>query len=132
MLAKTKIDEDTATSTVRGRIWPTPIWLPRRLRRILILVAILALVVALALVAWRVPLALVTDIQLGQFNGLHLVLLAHQWSPSTAAFVYSADGGNNATRQEANGCGAIYVQKDDISSILVPKLLETLTQPNMD
>jgi len=60
MLAKTKIDEDTATSTVRGRIWPTPIWLPRRLRRILILVAILALVVALALVAWRVPLALVT------------------------------------------------------------------------
>lgn len=60
MLAKTKIDEDTATSTVRGRIWPTPIWVPRRLRRILILVAILALVVALALVAWRVPLALVT------------------------------------------------------------------------
>lgn len=60
MLAKTKIDEDTATSTVRGRIWPTPIWVPRRLRRILILVAILALVVALALVTWRVPLALVT------------------------------------------------------------------------
>ena len=79
----------------------------------------------------NVPLALVTDIQLGQFNGLHLVLLAHQWSPSTAAFVYSADDGNNATRQEANVCGAIYVQKDDISSILVPKLLETLTQPNM-
>ncbi len=51
----------TATSTVRGgRAWPTPIRVSRRLRTVLAVAAILAVVAALVLVTWKVPLALVT------------------------------------------------------------------------
>ncbi|HEV2742595.1 MAG TPA: hypothetical protein VGV91_05525, partial [Rubrobacter sp.] len=51
----------TAASTVRGgRAWPTPIRVPRRLRTVLAVAAILAVVAALVLVTWKVPLALVT------------------------------------------------------------------------
>ena len=60
MLEKTKLVEQTAASTVGGRTWPTPIRVPRRLRSVLVVAAILAVLAALVLVTWRVPLALVT------------------------------------------------------------------------
>src|SRR5215208_1038120 len=47
------------------------------------------------------PSALVTDVRLGAFNGLHLVLLAKQWTPEIAAFVYSAYS-DTAIRTEAS------------------------------
>ncbi|HEY9422156.1 MAG TPA: AI-2E family transporter [Thermoanaerobaculia bacterium] len=60
MLEKTKLVEQTAASTVGGRAWPTPIRVPRRLRSVLVVAAILAVLSTLALVTWKVPLALVT------------------------------------------------------------------------
>ena len=69
------------------------------------------------------PSALVTEVRLGAFNGLHLVLLAKQWTPAIAAFVYSAYS-DTAIRVEASRCGAIYVAKDDILSTLVPRLID--------
>jgi predicted PurR-regulated permease PerM len=60
MLKETKLAEDTAASTIRGRTWPTPIRISRRRRNVLVVVAILAILAVLALVTWRDPLALVT------------------------------------------------------------------------
>ena len=39
------------------------------------------------------PHAIVTDVRLGAFNGLHLVLLAKEKEPATTAIVYSGRGG---------------------------------------
>src|SRR3712207_9058879 len=58
MLEKTKLAEDTAASTVRGRTWPTPILVPKFVRNMLIVVTVLAVLAALVFVAWRVPSAL--------------------------------------------------------------------------
>jgi DNA-binding NtrC family response regulator len=69
------------------------------------------------------PSALVTDIRLGAFNGLHLVVLAKQWTPEISAFVYSSYS-DTATRTEAARCGAVYVAKDDIFATLLPRLLD--------
>ena len=69
--------------------------------------------------------ALVTDVRLGAFNGLHLVLLSKQWSPDIAAFVYSTHG-DSALREEVQRVGAVYVAKDDIVELLMPKLLRAL------
>lgn len=74
------------------------------------------------------PSALVTDVRLGAFNGLHLVLLAKQWAPNVAAFVYSAHA-DPIIRDEALRAGAEYVAKDDIVSVLVPHLLQKLSMP---
>jgi DNA-binding NtrC family response regulator len=67
------------------------------------------------------PRALVTDIRLGAFNGLHLVLLAREWTPQTTAFVYSAHD-DRATREDAASCGAVYASLEEILSLLVPML----------
>ena len=67
------------------------------------------------------PRALVTDIRLGAFNGLHLVLLAREWTPQTTAFVYSAHD-DRATREDAASCGAVYVSLEDVLPLLVPML----------
>jgi predicted PurR-regulated permease PerM len=58
MLEKTKLAEDTDALTVRGRTWPTPIWVPKFVRNVLIVVTVLAVLAALVFVAWRVPSAL--------------------------------------------------------------------------
>jgi predicted PurR-regulated permease PerM len=58
MLEKTKLVEDTAALTVRGRTWPTPIWVPKFVRNVLIVITVLAVLAALVYVAWRVPSAL--------------------------------------------------------------------------
>src|SRR5215217_1445674 len=59
MLEETKSIEDTAASKVRGRTWPTPIRVPKLVRNVLIVVAVLAVLAALVFVAWRVPSALI-------------------------------------------------------------------------
>jgi predicted PurR-regulated permease PerM len=59
MQEQTKLAQDTTTSTVRRRTWPTPIWVPKLIRNVLIVVAVLTVLAALVFVAWRVPSALV-------------------------------------------------------------------------
>jgi predicted PurR-regulated permease PerM len=49
----------TATSTIGRRTWPTPIWVPKLVRNVLIVVAVVTVLTALVFVAWRVPSALV-------------------------------------------------------------------------
>ena len=71
------------------------------------------------------PDALVTDVRLGAFNGLHLVVLARQLAPNAAAFVYSAFQ-DAAIEREAAQYGAGYVAKDDIVSVLLPALLQAV------
>jgi predicted PurR-regulated permease PerM len=58
MLEATKLVEDTAASTVRARTWPTPIWVPKFVRNVLIVVTVPAVLAALVFVAWWVPSAL--------------------------------------------------------------------------
>jgi ActR/RegA family two-component response regulator len=64
------------------------------------------------------PQALVTQLRLGAFNGLHLVLIAKQRAPGIAAFVYSTYD-DPVLRADAVGCGAIYMDgstldRDDV------------------
>jgi len=56
------------------------------------------------------PYVLLTDLRLGAFNGLQLVILARAQSPETIAVVMSAF--DDATlRDEAARCGAHYLMK---------------------
>jgi FixJ family two-component response regulator len=73
------------------------------------------------------PGALVTDVRLGAFNGLHLVILAKQLSPDLTVFVYS--GYSDASLQaEVARCGAFFAKKDDIFEVLIPALQSRLCQ----
>ena len=65
MIDERKLSETSATSKIRARTWPTPIWVPKLVRNVLIVVAVLTGLVALMFVAWRVPSALI--IVLGGF-----------------------------------------------------------------
>ncbi len=56
------------------------------------------------------PDVLVTDVRLGAFNGLQLVILAKEQGPHTAAVVMSAYD-DPMLRKEANQCGAGYLNK---------------------
>jgi predicted PurR-regulated permease PerM len=49
----------TATSTTGRRTWPTPIWVPKLVRKVLIVGAVVTVLAVLVFVAWRVPSALV-------------------------------------------------------------------------
>jgi len=54
------LDAGSGTSTIRRRrTWPTPIWVPKLVRNVLIVVAVLVVSAALVFVAWRVPSALI-------------------------------------------------------------------------
>jgi predicted PurR-regulated permease PerM len=59
MSDKKKPVEGNGTSTIRRRTWPTPIWIPKLVRNVLIVVAVLVVLAALVFVAWRVPSALI-------------------------------------------------------------------------
>jgi predicted PurR-regulated permease PerM len=60
MSEKEKVGERSGASMIqRRRTWPTPIWVPRHLRNVLIVAAVLVVLAALVLVAWRVPSALI-------------------------------------------------------------------------
>jgi predicted PurR-regulated permease PerM len=57
---KQKPDEGTGTSMIRRRrTWPTPIWVPKLVRNVLMVVAVLVVFAALVFVAWQVPSALI-------------------------------------------------------------------------
>lgn len=56
------------------------------------------------------PDVLLTDIRLGVFNGLQLVLLAKERGPQTVALVMSGFD-HAALRKEALQCGATYLPK---------------------
>ena len=56
------------------------------------------------------PDVLLTDVRLGPFNGLQLVILAHEQHPATQMVVMSAYD-DPALRQEAARCGARYLLK---------------------
>ena len=75
---------------------------------------------------WR-PAALVTDVRLGAYNGLHLVILAKQRSPDLEVFVYSGHPDPHL-RAEAESYGAIFTSKDQVVTVLVPALLMRLGQ----
>lgn len=74
---------------------------------------------------YNTPAALVTDVRLGAFNGLHLVMLARQLAPDAATFVYSAFP-DPLIQQEAARWGAGYASKDDILGVLLPALLQAV------
>jgi DNA-binding NtrC family response regulator len=57
-----------------------------------------------------VPDVLITDVRLGAFNGLQLVILAKEQGPRTAAVVMSAYD-DPTLRKEASQCGAGYLNK---------------------
>ncbi len=67
------------------------------------------------------PWAVVTDVRLGAFNGLHLVLLAKQKAPAVKAIVYSGQE-DSGIRQEAALGGASYLEKETLRSSLLPHL----------
>jgi predicted PurR-regulated permease PerM len=55
-----KLDGGSSASTIRRRrTWPTPIWVPKLVRNVLMVVAVLALLAVLVFVSWRVPSALI-------------------------------------------------------------------------
>jgi predicted PurR-regulated permease PerM len=57
------LDEGSGASTIRRRrTWPTPIWVPKLVRNVLIVVAVLALLAVLVFVAWQVPSALIITV----------------------------------------------------------------------
>jgi DNA-binding NtrC family response regulator len=56
------------------------------------------------------PDVLVTDVRLGAFNGLQLVIVAKEQSANVAAVVMSAYD-DPMLRKEANQCGAGYLNK---------------------
>ena len=56
------------------------------------------------------PDVLVTDVRLGAFNGLQLVILAKDYGPQTNALVMSAFD-DPTLRAEARQCGASYLTK---------------------
>jgi DNA-binding response OmpR family regulator len=57
-----------------------------------------------------VPELLLTDVRLGAFNGLQLVILAKERVPQTVALVMSGFD-HSALRKEALKCGASYLPK---------------------
>src|SRR5215216_4358082 len=61
MSDKKQPDEGNGTSTIRRRrrTWPTPIWIPKLVRKGLIVGAVVTVLAVLVFVAWRVPSALV-------------------------------------------------------------------------
>lgn len=60
MLHEKKLDEAIAASTtIQRRTWPTPIRVPKLVRNVLIVVAVVTVLTTLVFVAWRVPSGLV-------------------------------------------------------------------------
>ena len=68
------------------------------------------------------PTVLVTDVRLGAYNGLHLVLLARQRQSGLPVIVYSSHE-DHALREEAQAFGAVYLDKDQLLNDLVPSVL---------
>jgi DNA-binding NtrC family response regulator len=71
------------------------------------------------------PLAIVSGVRLGAFNGLHLAALATQRTPGLKAVVYagSEDAG---LRSEALACGAIFLERERLANDLLTLLCPAL------
>ena len=67
------------------------------------------------------PDVIVTELRLGAFNGLHLVLLAKQKAPTIAAVVYSGRADSGIGR-DASSEGATYLDKETLIADLIPHL----------
>jgi len=74
------------------------------------------------------PDLLMTDVRLGAYNGLHLVIRAHVEHPGMPAIVVDADH-DPVLEREANGAGATYVAKPFEANSLVPIALENAERP---
>jgi DNA-binding NtrC family response regulator len=72
------------------------------------------------------PDVLLTDLRLGAFNGLQLVILARAQSPETIAIVMSAFD-DAMLRDEAARCGAHYLMKP----FSLTQLLEVMNRDTM-
>jgi DNA-binding NtrC family response regulator len=70
----------------------------------------------------HIPDVLVTDVRLGAYNGLHLVVLARKLAPALPVIVYSAHD-DPELRREAESFGAVYLGKDSLLTDLLPRLL---------
>jgi DNA-binding response OmpR family regulator len=70
----------------------------------------------------HIPDVLVTDVRLGAYNGLHLVVLARKLAPTLPLIVYSAHD-DPELRREAESFGAVYLGKDHLLTELLPCLL---------
>jgi two-component system response regulator GlrR len=65
------------------------------------------------------PDLLMTDVRLGAYNGLHLVMRAHLEHPDMPAIVLDADH-DPVLEREANGAGATYLAKPFEAKSLLP------------
>jgi two-component system response regulator GlrR len=74
--------------------------------------------------AFATPDLLMTDVRLGAYNGLHLVMRAHLQHPGMPAIVLDTDH-DPVLEREANGAGATYVSKPFEAKSLPP-----ITQAN--
>jgi predicted PurR-regulated permease PerM len=54
-----QLEEAIVASTSRRKTWPTLIWIPKHVRNVLTVVAVLTVLAALVFVGWQVPTALV-------------------------------------------------------------------------
>ena len=73
------------------------------------------------------PDVLLTDVRLGAFNGLQLVILVKELFPATTAIVMSAYD-DVTLRKEASHCGASYLQKPFTGEALFNSL-SSVTRP---
>jgi DNA-binding NtrC family response regulator len=69
------------------------------------------------------PDLLLTDVRLGAFNGLQLVIFAKAQRPETVAIVISAFD-DSTLRREAEQAGALYVLKPFTSEALLTSLAQ--------
>jgi DNA-binding NtrC family response regulator len=74
------------------------------------------------------PDLLMTDVRLGAYNGVHLVLRAHAEHPEMPAIVVDADH-DPVLEREANGAGATYVAKPFEAGSLVPLAFVNAERP---
>ena len=77
-----------------------------------------------------VPDVLVTDVRLGAYNGLQLVILAKQLGPSVAAVVMSAFD-DPTLRKEAAQAGAGYVNKPCTRDQVLTAISEAISSPTV-
>jgi DNA-binding NtrC family response regulator len=75
------------------------------------------------------PDVLLTDVRLGAFNGLQLVILAKELRPETVAVVMSAYD-DFTLRREASQCGASYLQKPFSGEAILNSVSNTQTPPS--
>ena len=80
--------------------------------------------------ASSVPAALVTDVRLGAYNGLQLVILAKQQVPQIAAVVMSAFD-DPTLRKEAALSGAGYVNKPCTRDQILAAVAEAISSPTV-